>query len=84
MSRTTSFHLSLDGRGSYGKPNTGCSQEELDFLSAAEYNDFKRCRRLLENHPQLNVDVLDPLGRSALRLAVRNENNEVRIPLYCT
>ena len=31
----------------------------------------------MAENPTLNVDVIDALGRTALRLAVRNENREV-------
>ena len=51
---------------------------EEEFLHAAEFGDVPTVRRLLNDYPELNVDCIDALGRTALRLAVKNEHLEVR------
>jgi hypothetical protein len=51
---------------------------EEEFLHAAEFGDVPSVRRLLQEYPELNVDCIDALGRTALRLAVKNEHLEVR------
>ena len=58
-------------------PNSARSLDELAFLRAVELSDITSARRLMAENPMLNVDVIDALGRTALRLAVRNENREV-------
>ncbi|KAK7114816.1 hypothetical protein V1264_000808 [Littorina saxatilis] len=60
-----------------GEPNSASTDEELSFLHAVEFSDVTTCTQLLEECPSLNVDVIDALGRTALRLAVRNENTEL-------
>lgn len=50
---------------------------EEEFLHAAEFGDIPTVRRLLNDNPELNVDCIDALGRTALRLAVKNEHLEV-------
>ncbi|KAL8559450.1 hypothetical protein ACOMHN_045247 [Nucella lapillus] len=57
--------------------NSARTDEEFSFLHAVEFSDVSSVRRLLGENPNLNVDVIDVLGRSALRLAVRNENREL-------
>ena len=57
--------------------NCARTPEELAFLHAVELSDITTTRRLMAENPTLNVDVIDALGRTALRLAVRNENREV-------
>ena len=55
---------------------------EEEFLHAAEFGDIPTVRRLLGDNPDLNVDCIDALGRTALRLAVKNEHLEVSQELY--
>ena len=50
---------------------------EEEFLHAAEFGDIPTVRRLLAENTELNVDCIDALGRTALRLAVKNEHLEV-------
>lgn len=50
---------------------------EEEFLHAAEFGDIPTVRRLLSENSELNVDCIDALGRTALRLAVKNEHLEV-------
>ena len=50
---------------------------EEEFLHAAEFGDIPTVRRLLAENVELNVDCIDALGRTALRLAVKNEHLEV-------
>ncbi|XP_060587786.1 short transient receptor potential channel 7-like [Ruditapes philippinarum] len=50
---------------------------EEEFLHAAEFGDIPTVRRLLAENSELNVDCIDALGRTALRLAVKNEHLEV-------
>lgn len=50
---------------------------EEEFLHAAEFGDIPTVRRLLNEFSDLNVDCIDALGRTALRLAVKNEHLEV-------
>lgn len=57
--------------------NAARTPEEVAFLRAVEFSDVTTVRRLLGDNPHLNVDAIDALGRTALRLAVRNENREV-------
>ncbi|XP_076449493.1 short transient receptor potential channel 7-like [Babylonia areolata] len=57
--------------------NSALTDEELSFLRAVEFSDVSSVRKLLGDNPSLNVDVSDVLGRSGLRLAVRNENREL-------
>ncbi|XP_025087044.1 short transient receptor potential channel 6-like [Pomacea canaliculata] len=57
--------------------NAARTPEEVAFLRAVEFSDVTAVRRLLGDNPHLNVDAIDALGRTALRLAVRNENREL-------
>ncbi|XP_076464223.1 short transient receptor potential channel 7-like [Babylonia areolata] len=57
--------------------NSARTSDEVAFLRAVEMSDISTARRLLAGNPALNVDVIDALGRTALRLAVRNENREL-------
>lgn len=50
---------------------------EEEFLHASEFGDIPTVRRLLADNSDLNVDCIDALGRTALRLAVKNEHLEV-------
>ena len=55
---------------------------EEEFLHAAEFGDIPTVRRLLSENSELNVDCIDALGRTALRLAVKNEHLEVSVVIY--
>ncbi|CAL1532323.1 unnamed protein product [Lymnaea stagnalis] len=50
---------------------------EEEFLHAAEFGDIPNVKRILANYADLNIDCIDALGRTALRLAVKNEHLEV-------
>ncbi|KAK3611420.1 hypothetical protein CHS0354_027146 [Potamilus streckersoni] len=50
---------------------------EAEFLHAAEFGDIPTVKRLLSENVDLNIDCSDALGRTALRLAVKNEHLEV-------
>ena len=52
---------------------------EEEFLHASEFGDIPTVKKLLDQNPELNVDCIDALGRTALRLAVKNEHLEVRL-----
>ena len=47
------------------------------FLEACENADLSTVNSILHNIKDFNVEVTDNLGRTALRLAVENENLEV-------
>ncbi|KAJ8281425.1 hypothetical protein GJAV_G00067540 [Gymnothorax javanicus] len=53
------------------------SEEEEQFLDAAEYGNIPVVRRMLEESPSLNVNCVDYMGQNALQLAVGNEHLEV-------
>ncbi|KAL8589975.1 hypothetical protein ACOMHN_007001 [Nucella lapillus] len=55
----------------------GFGDVEEEFLHAAEFGDVPTTRRLLNEYHELNVDCIDALGRTALRLAVKNEHLEI-------
>lgn len=50
---------------------------EDEFLHAAEFGDVPTVKQLVDRNADLNVDCIDALGRTALRLAVKNEHLEV-------
>jgi len=50
---------------------------EEEFLHAAEFGDIPTVKQLVDRNTDLNVDCIDALGRTALRLAVKNEHLEV-------
>ncbi len=50
---------------------------EEEFIHAAEFGDIPNVKKLLAEYPELNPDCIDALGRTALRLAVKNEHLEV-------
>ncbi|KAK0061857.1 short transient receptor potential channel 3, partial [Biomphalaria pfeifferi] len=50
---------------------------EGEFLHAAEFGDIPNVKRILNDYMDLNIDCIDALGRTALRLAVKNEHLEV-------
>uniref|UniRef100_A0A0N5CG21 ANK_REP_REGION domain-containing protein n=1 Tax=Strongyloides papillosus TaxID=174720 RepID=A0A0N5CG21_STREA len=57
------------------------AMQEKQFLLACERGDIGSVRKLLEcarKHPEyLDINCLDPLGRSALHIAIENENIEM-------
>ncbi|KAG8180695.1 hypothetical protein JTE90_006253 [Oedothorax gibbosus] len=55
------------------------TQEEKKFLLCVERGDVATVRRHLQGRPEsgLNVNCVDPLGRSALLMAIDNENLEM-------
>ena len=55
---------------------------EEEFLHAAEFGDVPNVKKILAENADLNIDCIDALGRTALRLAVKNEHLEVR-KLHC-
>ena len=56
----------------------GPADIEAQFLHAVDFGDVSQVKEILEGFPGLNVDCTDALGRTPLRLAVKNENKEVR------
>ncbi|KAK3787112.1 hypothetical protein RRG08_030275 [Elysia crispata] len=50
---------------------------EEEFLHAAEFGDVPNVKKILAENADLNIDCIDALGRTALRLAVKNEHLEV-------
>lgn len=56
---------------------------EEEFLHAAEFGDIPNVKRLIDTNSDLNTDCIDALGRTALRLAVKNEHLEVSFCLRC-
>ncbi|KAH9494610.1 Short transient receptor putative channel 6 [Bulinus truncatus] len=48
------------------------AQEE--FLQASEIGDVHNVSRILKEHPGLDIECSDALGRTALRLAIKNEH----------
>ncbi|GFR71012.1 short transient receptor potential channel 6 [Elysia marginata] len=49
---------------------------EEEFLHAAEFGDVPNVKKILAENADLNIDCIDALGRTALRLAVKNEHLE--------
>ncbi|XP_059140992.1 short transient receptor potential channel 6-like [Physella acuta] len=56
---------------------TAITKAEDDFLHAVEFGDVPLVKSILEENPYINVDCTDALGRTPLRLAVKNENKEL-------
>ncbi|CAG5116513.1 unnamed protein product, partial [Candidula unifasciata] len=50
---------------------------EEEFLHAAEFGDIHCVKRILTDYKDFNSDCTDALGRTALRLAVKNEHLEI-------
>lgn len=50
---------------------------ESQFLLACERGDLGTVRFYLNSGTDLNVNCVDPLGRTALRIAIENENTEM-------
>ncbi|XP_011503565.1 PREDICTED: transient receptor potential-gamma protein isoform X1 [Ceratosolen solmsi marchali] len=54
------------------------SLNDKKFLLAVERGDVAGVRKMLEiNHEKININCVDPLGRSALLMAIDNENLEM-------
>ncbi|XP_061454320.1 short transient receptor potential channel 5 [Rhineura floridana] len=56
------------------------SLEEKAYLSAVEKGDYASMKRSLEEaeiYYNININCMDPLGRSALLIAIENENLEI-------
>ncbi|XP_059176496.1 short transient receptor potential channel 6-like [Physella acuta] len=67
-------HASQDSSAS----KTGFVDLEDEFLHACEFGDVHNARRILRDFVDtVNVDCMDALGRTALRLAVKNEHLEI-------
>ncbi|XP_059176499.1 short transient receptor potential channel 7-like, partial [Physella acuta] len=60
-----------------GTAKPGYVDLEEEFLHAAEFGDIPNVKRILNDCVDLNIDCIDALGRTALRLAVKNEHLEV-------
>ena len=54
-------------------------EAELQFLRAAELGDIYEVIRIMRNNEDFNVDCVDAMGRTALRLAVRQQHIDVSI-----
>ncbi|XP_050396877.2 short transient receptor potential channel 7 isoform X1 [Patella vulgata] len=74
--RNGSHRYSFMSNASQESLKTFADAEE-EFLHAAEFGDIPGVKRLLNEFPDLNIDCIDALGRTALRLAVKNEHLEV-------
>ena len=64
----------------YFKKDKELTQEEKKYLLAVERGDIGTVKRYLENantSDDLNINVQDPLGRSALHIAIVYENIEI-------
>ena len=49
------------------------------FIDACMNGDYKTVSAILNQIKDFNINVIDNLGRSALRLAVANEHTEVML-----
>lgn len=56
---------------------------EHTFLKAAELGDYYAIQTILHKYPDFDVDCVDALGRTPLRLAVKNQHVEVGILTLC-
>ncbi|XP_021357995.1 short transient receptor potential channel 3-like isoform X2 [Mizuhopecten yessoensis] len=74
--RKRSNRMSLMSRTSIESAKTLVDIED-EFLHAAEFGDVPTVKQLVDRNADLNVDCIDALGRTALRLAVKNEHLEV-------
>lgn len=66
----------------YVSQNFQFADIEEEFLHSAEFGDIPNVKRILGEYVDLNVDCIDALGRTALRLAVKNEHLEVSFLSY--
>jgi ankyrin repeat protein len=48
------------------------------FIDACCNGDHKMVKKILDSIKDFNIEITDPLGRTALRLAVTNEHMEVK------
>ncbi|XP_067652224.1 short transient receptor potential channel 7-like isoform X3 [Haliotis asinina] len=74
--RGGSYRHSFISNASQESAKTFADAEE-EFIHAAEFGDIPNVKKLLTEYPELNPDCIDALGRTALRLAVKNEHLEV-------
>jgi hypothetical protein len=51
-------------------------------VDACENGDLHTVNNILKNVKDFNIEVTDNLGRTALRLAVENEQLEVNKPMF--
>ncbi|XP_013421841.2 transient receptor potential-gamma protein isoform X1 [Lingula anatina] len=73
------FQTDHFGSGVVRKEND-LNNEEKQYLLAVERGDMANVRRYLEDAPvyySININCTDPLGRSALLVAIENENLEM-------
>ncbi|XP_069049554.1 short transient receptor potential channel 5a [Lepisosteus oculatus] len=62
------------------------SLEEKAYLTAVEKGDYASVKHALEEaeiYYNININCMDPLGRSALLIAIENENLEIMELLLC-
>uniref|UniRef100_UPI00406DB520 Maltose/maltodextrin-binding periplasmic protein,Short transient receptor potential channel 5 n=1 Tax=Escherichia coli (strain K12) TaxID=83333 RepID=UPI00406DB520 len=62
------------------RAETELSAEEKAFLSAVEKGDYATVKQALQEaeiYYNVNINCMDPLGRSALLIAIENENLEI-------
>ncbi|CRL02708.1 CLUMA_CG015891, isoform A [Clunio marinus] len=78
-----SIHGMMEEEGNALKPHqeiAALSLEEKRFLLAVERGDVASSRRMLQKAQEtgyININCVDPLGRSALLMAIDNENLEM-------
>ena len=62
------------------RAETELSAEEKAFLNAVEKGDYATVKQALQEaeiYYNVNINCMDPLGRSALLIAIENENLEI-------
>ncbi|XP_057351365.1 short transient receptor potential channel 5 [Manis pentadactyla] len=62
------------------RAETELSVEEKAFLNAVEKGDYATVKQALQEaeiYYNVNINCMDPLGRSALLIAIENENLEI-------
>ncbi len=72
-------YLTLSGMGVVRK-ETDLNNDEKHFLLAVERGDIPTARHFLEESQiyfNININCVDPLGRTALLIAIENENIEM-------
>ncbi|KAH9502962.1 Short transient receptor putative channel 3 [Bulinus truncatus] len=69
--------MSKASQDSFCSTNKQFMDVEEEFLHAAEFGDVHNVCRLLKDHSELDTECNDALGRTALRLAVKNEHLEI-------
>uniref|UniRef100_A0A8C9G530 Transient receptor ion channel domain-containing protein n=1 Tax=Pavo cristatus TaxID=9049 RepID=A0A8C9G530_PAVCR len=69
-----------DGNRRKSENNQKKSLEEKAYLSAVEKGDYASVKHALQEaeiYYNININCMDPLGRSALLIAIENENLEI-------